>query len=100
MSLYRNIGIYEVGKSLAAIVMIITLVICFFLFPMFLREIDAIWMALIVTAIVGAATFLVFINHEFNAAPEATQEDQKISLQAAEHAIRQSKINNFTNFIT
>jgi uncharacterized membrane protein len=71
MSIYRDIGILEVAKFIAIIAMAITFLIGFFLFPMlFGNSNDTYCMAIILMFIVGAITYIAFINREFNKAPE------------------------------
>lgn len=71
MGIYRDIGIHEVAKFVAAIAGSITIIICYFLFPIFLRNgNDAVCMAIIIGFVVFAITYIVFANHEFNRVPE------------------------------
>jgi Na+-driven multidrug efflux pump len=78
MGIYRDIGILEVARVIASITMVIIFVICLFLFPIFFRYgNDAIWMALVVTAVVGAITYLAFSNHEFNTSTKSNAGETK-----------------------
>lgn len=78
MGIYRDIGIYEVAKAIAAITMVITFVIGLFLFPIFFHYgNDAYCMALVIAAIVGAITFIAFSIRAYNASIESNSGETK-----------------------